>query len=411
MPPSSTEPYPFPELYAGHFQRYRAVEQHQSQLEELLSELRYEGLLLTEPANFAWFTAGGDWRVWEPTDQPRAALFLTNGHRLLLSTQHLAEELFEHEVPGLGFQLKVREGDDSFVELLDEVCRGRRVCSDSGFGRTRAVSDRIDSLRQLPFPPLDDEIRILARLTEEAIQQVCDSLSPGLTARTIAGRVSAACLERGLNVVGLLVRTDPTCQPQRGTLVVSEKLENWVSLELLTRQAGWHHAAQRNLLLTSEWSPGPAIWEQCQRAQGELVARFQAGRNQPDAKNIPTNTADVEYVAQQRVWQLGYRHPEQTLAPQTVEPLLPGRWYYLETRLGPCLCGGTYRSGVDELLPAWYSESEANMESISDWNTSHEEPAPERRTPPWKLMSHLSEKPVWVPECCIARKGQSCENV
>lgn len=410
--PVSSPPYPFPELYAGHAERYHRVEQHQALVEQLLTDLRYEGVLLTEPANFVWFTAGGDWRNLETVDQPPVAVFISRGHRLLLATQTLADELFEQEIPGLGFQLKLRPEGESFVELLDEVCRGRRVCSDSGFGRTRPIAPHMDAFRQSPQPQRLPAIIELAQLTEQALQDVAGSLTPGLTAPLIAGRVAAACLERGLTVIGLNVLTDPVCPQHSQACRTSESLAERACLQVLTRRRGWHHLSRWNVRLATDAGADQTDWQACQFAQAELISRLQADLGTATTECLPTPSADRQQAIQQRVWQLGYRHPERMLNPDTDAPLLPGLCYYLETRIGPWTCGGTYRCGEDQLLPAWWgtapqlgTEVTIAAESASaspDSVTSQERPFP------WISMPNPVErsgKEVWVPECLLLSGG------
>jgi hypothetical protein len=59
----------------------------------------------------------------------------------------LSLPLFGEQIPALGFELKERTTVAELEDLYDEVCRGRSVMSDSGFGRTRDWADRIDELK------------------------------------------------------------------------------------------------------------------------------------------------------------------------------------------------------------------------------------------------------------------------
>ena len=147
----------FAAVYPGDLARFRLVEHRQQQVEDLLLRTGYQALLLTDPENFVWFTAGGDWRLVAPGDSLGAALFLSLQHRVVLCAATWTLRLFREQIPALGFELKERPTPLELTELLDEVCRGRSVMSDTGFGRTRAFPELLAPLKSRSECPSIDQ--------------------------------------------------------------------------------------------------------------------------------------------------------------------------------------------------------------------------------------------------------------
>src|SRR5208282_5342630 len=74
----------------------------QTRVAKLLGDIGCDGLLVLEPENFAWLTAGGAGRcVLDPHEQP--ALYFSAEGRCALSSNVDSQRLFDEELEGLGF--------------------------------------------------------------------------------------------------------------------------------------------------------------------------------------------------------------------------------------------------------------------------------------------------------------------
>src|SRR4051812_24550422 len=85
--------------------RRRDIDAKQERVAKLLSEAGLDGVLVQEPANFAWLTGGAAVPAALDVGQWPAAYFTAN-QRWVLCSNADTQWLFDRELDGLGFQLK-----------------------------------------------------------------------------------------------------------------------------------------------------------------------------------------------------------------------------------------------------------------------------------------------------------------
>ena len=129
IPPRS--PVSSGELPIPDFERVECVSQRHQQLANYLREQQLDGLLIQEPANFAWLTCGGDSLRKGNSQHPIASILVTQDARVVLCNNIDSGQLFNLELAGLGFLLKERPWTEPPEILQQDVCRGRTVAADS----------------------------------------------------------------------------------------------------------------------------------------------------------------------------------------------------------------------------------------------------------------------------------------
>ena len=108
----------------------------------LLRESGRDGLLLLDPANFPWFTAGATAKgVADLADLP--ALYVQGPQRWLLCCNVDTQRLFDEELDGLGFQLKEWPWYGGKNRLLADLVQGKKFACDLAFGDCQNVGDRL----------------------------------------------------------------------------------------------------------------------------------------------------------------------------------------------------------------------------------------------------------------------------
>ena len=127
-------------------ERAKDIDRKHQNLTEFIREHSYDGLLLTRPENFSWFTTGGDASRGSWSDLT-SGLFITPEARVLLSRNTDATQIFDRDIPGLGFQLKERLWQEDRAVLMSDLCRGRNVACDQPFERCEDVSLHVGGLR------------------------------------------------------------------------------------------------------------------------------------------------------------------------------------------------------------------------------------------------------------------------
>ena len=83
-------------------ERVAEIANRQERMGQLLREHEAEGLLVLEPANFSWLTAGGSFRgILNPDEYP--ALYFSGQQHWLLSANMDTQRIFDEEIDGLAF--------------------------------------------------------------------------------------------------------------------------------------------------------------------------------------------------------------------------------------------------------------------------------------------------------------------
>ena len=94
--------------------RYDEVERKHKLLVEYLQLKQLDALVLERPENFAWLTSGGNNSRFG-TAETSAALFISRDARVVLCNAVDSGQLFDREVPGMGFQVKERPWTESYA--------------------------------------------------------------------------------------------------------------------------------------------------------------------------------------------------------------------------------------------------------------------------------------------------------
>jgi Xaa-Pro dipeptidase len=192
-------------------------------------------LHLTE--NVTWLTAGRvDRRVLLPSPLGIASILQRrDGDALYLAPDNEARRLAEEDYVGLPFTAVTRPWHAAVSE--EDV---RRLA-----GAGRVISDREPEgaalLAGLRSTLVDTEIeryRWLCRHTAEATSSVLRSLRPGDTERTMAARVSAGLMERGIEPTVLLMAVDDRILRYKHAVAQNRTLEHFGMSNLCARRWG-----------------------------------------------------------------------------------------------------------------------------------------------------------------------------
>ncbi len=165
------------------------VDAKQRIVAEFLERTGYDALLLQQPANFAWFTAGGD-NSRGGSSQSAAAIFITPDARVLVTDNVNSPLLFDHELPGLGFQLKERPWHQPRQQLMGDIVRGRNVAGDFPLAGVTDVSSELAELR-LPLTELEcARMREMGKAVAHAVEATARRFPRGATEAEVAAEVA-----------------------------------------------------------------------------------------------------------------------------------------------------------------------------------------------------------------------------
>jgi len=301
--------------------RLADVEQKHERVRLLLQSTGGDALLLQDPVNAAWFTAGADLNRCG-SESCQTSIFVTEDARLFATNAVDSSQLFEREAFGLGFQLKQREWFQPHSALVEDLCRGRKVISDSGFEGTRNVARRIDQLR-LPMTDLEvDRMRRLSKVLVHSVEVTAGHIRHGVTEAAVAGELSNRLLRRIITPVRIQVCADGRNLRYRHWSYGEDPIASYATVSCIARRWGLHVGVSRTVCIDSV---PDELWAAHQKAVLLHATGIYFSRHGQSLKEIwPKVKRIYEKTGLSSEWQLcdqadviGYRASEHQLTPSS----------------------------------------------------------------------------------------------
>lgn len=299
--------------------RLADVEEKHRRIREFLNAVGADAVLLQDPANIAWFTAGADVSRLA-SESCQTSLFITEDARLFATNAVDSAQLFEREVFGLGFQLKQREWFQAHSALIEDLCRGRKIVSDSGVEGTKGAAKKIHKLC-LPLTELEvDRLRTLSRVLVHAVEVTAGHIRTGVTEAAVAGELSHRLLRRTVTPARIQVCADGRNVRYRHWSFGEDPIESYATVSCVARRWGLHVAVSRTVCLNSVPQD---LWAAHQKSVlVHATGMFFSRHGQPLKDIWPKVKRIYEKFELASEWQLadqadimGYRMSEHQLTP------------------------------------------------------------------------------------------------
>lgn len=310
---------------------------------KFLEEQGWEGLLILEPANVAWFTSGATARGLCP-DWEQPAVFITPTQRWLLASNAEAQRLFDEELDGMGFLLKEWQWDWRRDYLLRSLAQAKRLGCDRQELDLPSAAEWLRERRRRLTPYEQACCKSLAEVVVHAVEAACRNMQPRDTEREVAGQVAHRLLRRGAWPVHISVGADGRTQKYRRHGFTAVPVERWCTVSATARKYGLHVSVTRTV---SFGPPDKALVEAHQSACKVLAALiaaswpdtivgevFQAARRIYDLVG-----AEHEWHAAPLGYVLGREPVEAILYPDSQSAMQEGWTLLWSPSVGPALTG------------------------------------------------------------------------
>ena len=355
------EPPPFQssgELPVFSLERATDIDQKHEKVAKFLKTNRYSALLLQRPSNLAWFTSGADFTRCGSSETV-ASLFLMPDARVLLTNNSDSAQFFEGTLSGLGFQLKERPWHESPSVLVEDLCRGRNVASDSGFGRTSNVSAELSRLRQ-PLNAIECErLRDLGIQVSHAVEATARHFDQGESEAEIAGQLAHRLLRHQVIPERIQICGDGISQRFRHWNSGTEPVERFCSLTAIGRRDGLCVGATRTISFGEISDELRECFQVALMTQATGMHFSQAGWSISDTwKRVARiyeklgRSEEWEFADQAEV--IGYETCEARVTPSCNVTLQAGTAMFWHPSVGPAMVGDTMLigpSGLEMLTP------------------------------------------------------------
>jgi Xaa-Pro aminopeptidase len=349
---SASEPLSSSEIPVIDAERIVEIEQRHRRVSELLDSVGCFGLLLQRPANIAWFTSGVDLSRGARCEST-AALLITADARLVLTSNIDSPQIFDCQLPSLGFQLKERVWTESRQSLLDDLCRGRSMASDAPGPRLTDVSPRLAALRS-PLGEVETRrLRDLGRDLTHAVEATARGLVVGRTEMEIAGEISHRMMKRGILPERIQAAGDGRTRVYRHWSYGDRPVNRFCVLSAVGRRHGLHCGVTR---IVSFGEPSESLWEDFARTSlvhatamyfshsgwslSDVWGRMQRIYEKFGCADEWRNCEQGEII--------GYSPCEAPVLPRSEYPLEPGTAIHWHPSAGAALMGDTILVGADK---------------------------------------------------------------
>ena len=227
-------------------ERAADIDRKQKFVGELLREHKLDGLLLTRPSNFAWFTTGGDSTRGSSNDV-NAALFLNHDARVVLTRNSDSGQLFDREIARLGFQLKERPWQEPRQVLQADLCRGRKIGADQKFEDCVDLSTHLTTQRASLSKYEIRRLRELGQLVAHAVEATARACRPGETEAEIAGQLAHRLIRHEIQPIRLQVMSDGRSSTYRHWTYGTQTVQGYCTIAAVGRRYGLHVGASRTV--------------------------------------------------------------------------------------------------------------------------------------------------------------------
>ncbi len=249
-------------------QRHRA-------LAAIMDEQGLDALVLHTPANFAWFTGGGDNRVDHSAPAGVASIVARRDDCIILTSTIESARISAEETPGLEvIDCPWYEGNG---DVLRTVTGNGSVGSDLPAPGQVDVSGKLQMLRIVLDAESIDRYRVLGQNTVAAVEQAAASLAAGITEFEAAGRLLEACLSRGLYAPVVMAAGEDRISAFRHPIPRNTACRTRVMLVVCAELGGLYASLTRFV----HFEPPDPAWERRQAACNRILQRMRAEATMP----------------------------------------------------------------------------------------------------------------------------------
>jgi Xaa-Pro aminopeptidase len=284
--------------------RRAEVDEKQAWLAGVLDAAGCEGVLVQDPSNFAWLSAGALLPPGTPVGELPCLYFGTN-QRWLVCCNTDTQALFDDHLDNLGFQLKERPWHSARVQHLAELCHGRKAASDLPLNGCAPLGEPLRQ-RRLTLSARERAVLLyLGRVLAHALEATARNLLPGDTEWKAAGQLAHRLFQHGVTPVAVRAAADGRARSYRRPTCTETAVERFCVLEATGMREGLHATASRTVCFGE---PDPRLREEhdlaCRVSVGHLAA------TRPDG-----STADAIAAGLALAHRGGMVHEPRTAAP------------------------------------------------------------------------------------------------
>lgn len=203
-------------------------------LTKAVADSGMSGIALNRTDHFAWATCGGRSHVNIAQDAGVATFVLSGDKPVVVTNKIERLRLEEQELCGLPVELvELPWTADRLRYISENIFHGNNFISDITYGKTLPASPIMDPLI---YELTESEIarfRTLGAMAGDALEATCRSIRSGVSEGWIAGNLSHACQEMGMDPIVTLIACDEKILKYRHPLFDAKMCFNKTAMVVL----------------------------------------------------------------------------------------------------------------------------------------------------------------------------------
>jgi hypothetical protein len=339
--------------------RVSDIQHKHATVTRFLATHQFDALLLQRSSNFSWFTSGGDCSR-AGSAEASAGLFITPEARVVVTTNSESAQLFDRELQGLGFQLKERPWHEPRSALIEDLCRGRAVASDTGFSGTQEIAGQLSGLR-VPFTAVEcRRLREMGPELAHAIEATCRNCEPGQSEAEIAGEVAHRMIRHRIQPERIQVCADGRSQSYPHWTFGEDLVQRYVVVTAIGRKRGLCLGASRTVSFGAPPKPVADDHHRTMLIQATGMFFTQANWSLSDiwdrlARIYQKFDCDDQWEQTEQAESIGYELAETPFIPHGQSRIAPRTAVFWHPAVGTAVSGDSILVGDGEfevLTPA-----------------------------------------------------------
>ncbi len=206
-----------------------------------LKEQEYDGVILARRDNFAWFTFGGDNKIFRSSEEGAAVLLITADNVYLFARSMDSDRIMDEELCGLPIrQITLKWYEDDPVRAAAAFIPGGKIAADI---RAEGTVYQLPELQRLHIPYTGREIEryhYVGSRCDYLFTETARQIRPGMTEQEIAALLCSNFEREGMVPKVLLVGSDERIAAYRHPLPSGKKVAKTVLLHVASDCFGMH---------------------------------------------------------------------------------------------------------------------------------------------------------------------------
>ncbi|CAM3786778.1 M24 family metallopeptidase [Mesobacillus zeae] len=207
-------------------------------VQEFIDQKNVDGIFFRKRSNFSWFTQGKVNYIVNTTEYGVADLLILKNKMYCITSKMEAARIHDEELEGLGFEFVTPEWFENQDDVIRQLTKGKKICSDSPFNGFLDFGLELTSLR---FTLSEEEItryKWLAQKAANAVESTCREIEPGWSEYEIQAHLAQKVIKDGINPHVILVSTDERVFDYRHPIPTDKKLEKYAMVVICAEKWG-----------------------------------------------------------------------------------------------------------------------------------------------------------------------------